>query len=281
MRVETATEPGTAGRPNEDFVGVVLPAAGRGGVLVLLDGVTPHPDGTGCEHGVPWFVARLGGALIELSASRRDMALSDCLAGAIERTARAHDGRCDLSHPNTPQSTVVAARWDDERVDHLVLSDSALLVEHPTDGVRAVLDDRLGRLPEPVPALRAQLRGLPRGSAERAAAMARYRPAVEALRNAEGGFFTAAADPAVAGRAVAGAEPRADVRALAALTDGATRLVEVFGRTDWPGAFDLLTAHGCAELIARVRAAEDADPHGDRFPRGKPRDDATAALAVL
>ena len=32
---------------------------------------------------------------------------------------------------------------------------------------------------------------------------------------------------------------------------------------------------GPAELLARVRAAEDADPDGARWPRSKLRDDAT------
>ena len=40
------------------------------------------------------------------------------------------------------------------------------------------------------------------------------------VRNKEGGFFTAAADPSVAARAVTGSTPVAGVRALAALTDG-------------------------------------------------------------
>ncbi|MFG3703393.1 hypothetical protein ACGF7U_01445 [Micromonospora sp. NPDC047670] len=35
--------------------------------------------------------------------------------------------------------------------------------------------------------------------------------------------------------------------------------------------------HGSAELIRRVRAAEDSDPQGDRWPRGRTHDDATAA----
>jgi hypothetical protein len=281
MRIETATAPGRPEVPNEDFAAVATPASGRGGALVLLDGVTPHPDGTGCAHGLPWYVGRLGGALIELSASRRDMTLRECLAQAVDRTARAHRDTCDLSHPKTPQSTVVAVRWDRETVEHLVLSDSVLLTEDPAGRVRAVLDDRLRGLPEPVPALRAALRDLESGTPEHAAARARYLGVVEALRNAEGGFFTAAADPAVADRAVTGTAPRSEVRAVAALTDGAARLVEVFRSSDWQATFALLNEHGCQELIDRVRAAEDGDPDGKSFPRGKVCDDATAVLARL
>lgn len=256
MRIETATAPGTEGRPNEDFVSVALPASGRGGTVVLLDGVTPPPGNGGCVHSVPWFTARLGGALLELSVSRPEMTLTDALAAAIDRTALAHRDTCDLSHPLTPQATVVAVRWDEQTVDHLVLSDSALLLESPEGTVTAVLDDRIDRL---------------RAAGKR----------VGPLRNVEGGFFCAAADPAVAARAVTGSSPRTGVRALAALTDGAARGVEVFHRDDWAGVFATLRKAGPEALIAGVRALEDADPAGTAVPRGKPYDDATAVLVEL
>ncbi|WP_269853880.1 protein phosphatase 2C domain-containing protein [Streptomyces sp. RPT161] len=281
MRIETATEPGDPKRPNEDFAAVALPASGQGAAVVLLDGVTPHPEGTGCVHGVPWLVARLGGALLELSGSQRDMTLRECLAEAIARTARQHGEGCDLSHPYTPQATVVAVRWNQDAVEHLVLSDSVLLIEDTTGNTRAVLDDRLDHLPEPVPSLRAAVRALPRDSAERARARVEHARAVEALRNAEGGFFTAAADPSVVARAVCGTTPRAQVRAVAALTDGAARLVEVFHECDWPELLALLRKEGPQSLITRVRTAESADPLRSAFPRSKRHDDATAVLAEL
>jgi hypothetical protein len=259
MRIETSTEPGHPDRPNEDFAAVALPAGGpgnSGGSLVLLDGVTPPAYGVGCVHSVPWYVAALGGAMIELSVSRPILSLADCLATAIDRTAGLHRQTCDLSHRLTPQATVVAVRWNADTVDHLVLSDSVLLIEDTGGAVRPVLDDRLDRL--------------------RAAG-----PVTDAQRNAPGGFFTAAADPSVAGRAVTGSTARDGVRALAALTDGATRLVEGFGEEDWTGTFARLRKQGPEELIRRVRAAETADADGVRFPRWKTHDDATVVLAEL
>ena len=70
------------GRPNEDYASVAVPSAGTGGALVVLDGVTPPRSDVGCAHGVPWFTARLGGALLELAASRRDLTLTECLVGS-------------------------------------------------------------------------------------------------------------------------------------------------------------------------------------------------------
>ncbi|MFJ8208716.1 hypothetical protein [Streptomyces sp. NPDC096033] len=257
MRIDLASAPGSAERPNEDWVSASTPAAG-GGVVVVLDGVTPPRGDDGCAHGVPWFATRLGGRLTELSGSRRDMPLDRILARAIGDTADAHRGTCDLSHVRTPQATVVMVRWDEARVEHLVLSDSVLLLQAPGGAVTAVLDDRLDRIPHGV-----------RGSVA----------ATDALRNAEGGFFTAAADPSVAARAVVGRTPRQEVGALAALTDGASRWTDTFGQGDWAACLGVLREEGARGLIGRVRAIE-SDP-GRAPARHKRHDDASAVYAEL
>ncbi|MGW1181299.1 hypothetical protein ACWD7Y_20075 [Streptomyces drozdowiczii] len=261
MRIELATAAGAPDRPNEDWTATVLPASGRGGGLVLLDGVTPPRGDAGCVHSVPWFTARLGGALVELSGSRRDLTLREILAESIRRTADAHRSTCDLSHVRTPQATVVVVRWDEAGIEYLVLSDSVLLLESPAGEVRAVLDDRLDRLPR-------------EWLVSEAVADAR-------ARNKEGGFFTAAADPAVAGRAVTGRTPRAGVRALAAMTDGASRWTEMFGEGDWAACLGVLEKEGPQGLIDRVRALETADTEREHLRRSKTHDDATAVYARL
>lgn len=259
MRIELATAPGSPDRLNEDWASGALPASGQGGVLVLLDGVTPPRGDDGCVHSVPWFTARLGGSLVELSGSHRDLTLREILAESIRRTADTHRSLCDLSHVRTPQATVVMVRWDGSEVEHLILSDSVLLLESPDGTVRALLDDRLDRLP-------------PGSLASEAIADAQ-------VRNKEGGFFTAAADPAVAHRAVTGRTPRAEVRAVAAMTDGASRWTEMFGEGDWTDCLGVLRKEGPQGLIDRVRALEDADTDRTRLRRSKTHDDATAVFA--
>jgi hypothetical protein len=209
------------------------------------------------------------------------MTLSEVLAAAITRTAAAHDQTCDLSHPRTPQATVVLVRWDDERVEHLVLSDSALLLAGPDGLVTPVLDERLAELPPRVREMRDAVRALPPGSAERGVAGRAYATAVEALRNAEGGFFTAAADPSAAAQAVTGTSPRTEVTAVAALTDGVGRWVEVFRQGDWTECFELLRKDGPQRLVDRVRELERADPERSAFSRGKRHDDAAVVYAEL
>jgi hypothetical protein len=260
MRTELVSAPGDRTRPNEDFASVGLPASGQGGSLVVLDGVTPPRGSTGCLHSVSWFTARLGGALTELTVSLPDVPLSEALARAIARTSAAHASTCDLSHPRTPQATVALARWSPEEVEYLVLCDSALLLESPDGAVTPVLDDRLARLPR--------------------AALATDELIDANLRNKEGGFFTAAADPSVAARALTGSVPRTEVQALAALTDGAARWVERFREGDWADCLTFVRKEGAQALVDRVRALERAD--GERVPpRGKIHDDATVVYAQL
>jgi len=262
MRTELVSEPRDPDHANEDFAAVALPASGQGGALVILDGVTPPRGGTGCLHSVPWYTARLGGALTELTVSLPDVPLTEVLSRAISRTAAAHAETCDLSHPRTPQATVVVARWSPEQVDHLVLSDSTLLVESSEGSVTAVLDDRLSRLPR--------------------ASLATDAIVDSTVRNKEGGFFTAAADPAVAHRAVTGVLPRSGVRALAAMTDGATRWVERFREGDWEDCFRFVRKEGAGALVRRVRALERADSERRTYlRRSKTHDDATVVYVEL
>ncbi|MEV3989148.1 hypothetical protein AB0J57_09565 [Streptomyces sp. NPDC049837] len=258
MRSEISSVPGTPQRPNEDWASVAVPASGQGGTLVVLDGVTPPLDDDGCVHSVPWFTARLGGALTELSGSRPDLTMAEILSEAIRRTADAHRDTCDLSHVRTPQATVVVARWDAESVEYLVLADSVLLLRSPEGAVRAVLDDRLDRLPP--------------GS------LASHAVTDATVRNREGGFFTAAADPSVAARAVTGSVPSAEVRALVAMTDGATRWTEVFKRGDWADCFAVVSEEGPRGLISRVRELEASPSYAYRWKR---HDDATVVHVEL
>ncbi|MEH0546820.1 hypothetical protein QA802_28170 [Streptomyces sp. B21-105] len=257
MRTELVSEAGDRARPNEDFASVGLAVSGQGGSLVLLDGVTPPPGGGGCLHSVPWFTARLGGALTELTVSLTDVPLAEALALAIARTAEAHAETCDLSHPRTPQATAVMARWSPRTVEYLVLCDATLLLASPEGAVTAVQDDRLARVPR---------------------ALLRSADVVDGtLRNREGGFFTAAADPSAAARAVTGSVPREEVRSLAALSDGAGRWAELFRQGDWADLLALVAGKGARTLVERVRELELADAAAGRplLGRTKTHDDAT------
>lgn len=86
----------------------------------------------------------------------------------------------------------------------------------------------------------------------------------------------AKADPDAARQATTGTIALGGLRGVALLSDGATRITDTYHLTDWPSLMQVLRDQGPAALIGQVREAEDDDPAGVRWPRYKPRDDATA-----
>jgi hypothetical protein len=100
-------------------------------------------------------------------------------------------------------------------------------------------------------------------------------------RNHPGGFWVASTDPDAARYALTDTVARNGLRRAAVLSDGATRLVDRFGLLDWPGFLNILAEQGPDAIIGQVRAAEDSDPDGRRWPRGKSHDDASAAFCHL
>lgn len=83
------------------------------------------------------------------------------------------------------------------------------------------------------------------------------------------------ADPAAAATATTGTLPLDGLRGVALLSDGATRITDLYHQMPWPALIEVVREQGPEELIAAVRAAEDSDPDGRRWPRGKLRDDVT------
>ena len=267
MRVQLATVAAGSGGQNEDFAAVTPAAA------VLLDGAgIPRGLESGCVHGVAWFARTLGTVLLAHIADPASGRLADCLHDAIERVRSLHDGACDLSHPGTPTGTVVAIRVRDDHLEHLVLADSSVILSEMSGTARVVTDRRID---EVLHGTRAALDRIPLGEPAYAAAFRDHILAVQGLRNAPGGFWVAAADPAAAEQALTGSSPLSGLRSALLLSDGASRLADLFGLVSFDDLAELVRRDGPAELIRQVRVAEAADPRGRRWQRSKATDDAT------
>ncbi|MFS8204320.1 protein phosphatase 2C domain-containing protein (plasmid) [Streptomyces sp. CWNU-52B] len=260
------------GQENEDF------AAAAPGVAVLLDGAGVAGAETGCVHGVAWFSSTLGSLLLSRIATHPGWPLADCLADATQVVRSLHEDSCDLAYRASPTSTVVAVRVGAGGLEYLVLGDSTLLLTDEDGKIAAVTDRRLDEVGK---RLRGPVDVLPTGSPEHAAALAEYRDALTGLRNRSGGFWIAGPDPRAAEHALAGTVPLDSLVSVTLLSDGATRLVDRFELADWQETVTVLNHSGPDELIRRVREAEDGDPDGKRWPRGKAHDDATVLHWVL
>ncbi|MEU4644473.1 hypothetical protein [Micromonospora sp. NPDC023814] len=265
MRVSMATSAGRAGQPNEDFVGAVP------GVAVLLDGAGIPGTGPICSHGVAWYTHRLGGALLGLLSRADGRDLAAILATAIDEIAADHRGTCDITNPSSPQATVVIVRAHRDRLDYLLLADSFLVLDQLRGGPQVITDEREANARR---TCSAPLDGVPRGTPEYDRIRDSCVEALRARRNQPGGYWIAKDDPHAAEEAVTGSRPLRDLGSVALLSNGASRIVSPYGRTDWPGVLGLLGAYGPAEIIRRVRQAEarTSGAPGARVP-----DDATVA----
>jgi hypothetical protein len=86
-------------------------------------------------------------------------------------------------------------------------------------------------------------------------------------------------DREAARESIVGKEPLDTLTAAVLLSDGASRLVDRFDLSTWPELVHLARTAGPSAIIDQVRAAERSDPTGQRWPRGKSSNDATAAYA--
>ncbi|MGW4153006.1 hypothetical protein ACWEDF_07615 [Micromonospora chersina] len=265
MHVSMTTSAGHAGRPNEDFVGAVPGAA------VLLDGAGIPGTGAICAHGVAWYTHRLGGALLGRLSRDDGRDLVALLAAAISEVAAAHRDTCDITHPASPQATVAIVRAHRGRLDHLLLADSFLVLDEVGGGPQVVTDAREATARR---ICSAPLEGLVPGTPEYDRVRESCVEALRARRNQPGGYWIAKDDPYAAEEAVTGSRPLDDLRGVALLSNGASRIVSPYGLTDWAGVRDLLATDGPAEVVRRVRQAEARASGG---PDAPVPDDATVA----
>ncbi|MBB5869679.1 hypothetical protein F4553_003058 [Allocatelliglobosispora scoriae] len=262
--LQYASEPGSPTSPSEDW------AQATADLIVVLDGATARTE-TGCSHGISWYAEHLGKSLL-LAAADTTLSLVGVAKSAISRVACLHP-ECDLTHPGTPSAGIAMLRPDGR---YFVLGDVAIVAES-TDGIAVIVDERVSQTGV---AERAEVDHYLIGTPEKAAALLPMKRAELAARNIPGGYWIAAADPAAADHALVGHLGLDDGAPVAVLTDGAAR-AEVFGLLDWAGLLDLAVAAGPLELIQRVRAAENSDPLGAKWPRNKASDDATMVTASV
>ncbi|WP_078628608.1 hypothetical protein [Streptomyces sp. NRRL F-2664] len=265
MRISVSTRPGGPA-PNEDWVGCTPSLA------AVLDGLSTAGLDTGCRHGVPWYVAQLGGHLLA-SLATPDKSLTEGLAEALEQVAGLHP-ECDLRNPGTPSATVALLREGVESFDYLVLADSPIVLEKG-DQISVLTDLRVDEVCRDLKVETEQYRT---GTPEHSASVAKLVAAQRAIRNTPEGYWVASAKSDAAFHALTGSVDANEIRSAVVLSDGVSRLVTEYQMATWETVFDQLRAAGPDSLIGAVRQVEATDPHGQRWPRYKSGDDASVAF---
>jgi len=272
-----ATLAGRADRPNEDAY-AILPS-----LAVIADGAPSPPNlGDGCIHGPAWYARRLVASVVDAHADSPDSKPADLLAAAIAATTTAHADTCDVRHPGTPSATVAIITFQPSgSIRWLVLGDCTLVVD-AGQGIEVVSDERLSNTSE---AERAAVK-VPGGASREAEHLQRIEALVMAQRshrNRPGGFWVAAADPQAAYEAYTGEidfTSKDSTSRAALLTDGASRIVDVYGTLTWNSALDRMATTGPVSLLGQLREVERGDLAAHTYPRIKLSDDATAIFAA-
>jgi hypothetical protein len=244
MRVTMTSAAARSGHPNEDFTCATSTAA------VLIDGAGISGTESICRHGVAWYASRLGGSLLGLLSLVRDRSLSALLAEAISQVTDDHRDTCDVANPISPSATVAILRLSDGLAEHLVLGDSVLVLDRAGDAPLVVSD------PREVIISRSYESALEAAN-ENSERYHRVLRDLRANRNRAGGFWVAKDDPAAADEAITGSCPISALTGAVLLSNGASRVVDRFQLADWPGVIAVLASSGPAEVIHRVRQAEE------------------------
>jgi hypothetical protein len=161
-----------------------------------------------------------------------------------------HRDTCDVADPISPSATVAMLRLSDGLVEHLVLGDSVLVLDR-AGGAPLVVSD-----PREVIISRSYESAL-EATAEGSDEYHRVLRDLRANRNQPGGFWLAKDDPRAADEAITGSRPVAGLGGAVLLSNGASRLVDRFRLADWPEMLAVLASSGPAEIIRRVRQAEE------------------------
>jgi hypothetical protein len=272
LEFRVATNPGSPDTANEDAF-AILPT-----LAVVADGATSPPHlGDGCIHGPAWYAQTLVGFVAAAHLSRPAAEPADLVAEAIERTTQAHSGTCDVGHPGSPSATVAMLTLSPDGVLRwLVLGDCTLVADTASD-LLVVSDDRLSNTSH---AERAAVKepGAASDQVEYARRIDALVLAQRAHRNRPGGFWVASTNPQAGYESPTGSVAADLVRLAALLTDGASRIVDLYGVHTWSTALKVLDSPGPSELLRQLRETENRDRIANVFPRVKLRDDASVLL---
>lgn len=265
---------GSAARENEDTLGAV------GSIAFVLDGVTSLSETPlmGPKSDAAWASQTARDLfLANGAASGSDLrTLITTVAKGITAKFEAERVRPPRERYELPWTTMSLIGIEAGRLNIAYVGDSRVLVETGDDEVhnfgtnpsRNAFETRLAAK------MIAAQKGQPLGPA---AVLPELRAARNTV-NTNTGYWLLGADPAVGAHATVTSLALSSPAIVLLATDGFYALVEDYQRYGDRELIATAQTIGLAALARELRHTEDDDPNGERYPRMKKSDDATALL---
>lgn len=276
-RLDQLTLPGDPAKANEDFLAHGAKAA------LVMDGATPLGDSLMPGKSDAAWIAQFGSRrlmahLNEEKSPRK--ALRDALADA-EKSFTALRRHPPEDVWQTPCASMMLAVPDANSIEFLWFGDCAALVKQGDAAVTVVGEtfDKRAAEAERARTIAKEKNLSPAAGLSRPEFIGALRTARNRINSGDYWLFSPDARAAAhVSRRVIKAAPGA---ALLLATDGFLALASDYGVYNADGLMDAALTKGLAAMGEELRAIEAGDIGGDKFPRFKKSDDATAILVRL
>ena len=275
--LDSLSLPGDAAKPNEDAFGHDAAAA------VVLDGATPLGDGLMPGPSDAAWIAQFGARRL-LAHLRDGEGARKALRGTLADTQKSFEAL--RRHPpeemwQTPCASMMLAVAGEDSVEFLSFGDCAALVQ-PDGGAVMVVGETFDK--RAAEAKRAQAIAKEKNLSP-ASGLSRpeFLGALRATRNRvnSGSYWLFSPDAQAASHAVRRIVKVAPGTKLLLASDGFLALASDYGAYGADGLMRAASEKGLAALGEELRTIEAGDAGGDKFPRFKKSDDATALLLRL
>ena len=275
--LESLSLPGDAAKPNDDAF------AHEGGAAVVLDGATSLGESLLPGPSDAAWIAHFGAR--RLMAHMRDGdAPQEALLHALADAEKSFAGlrrRAPKEKWEIPTASMMFVSETADGFEARWFGDCAALVKSPDGAVEVIGEafDKRARESQRVRKISKERNLAPAAGIDRA----EYLPALRAARNHvnSGRHWAFSPDHRAAAHVESQmiAAPRGTVLLLA--SDGFLAAASDYGLYDAQGLVDAAQTKGMAAIGDEIRACEEGDSLGIRFPRFKKSDDATGLLLRL
>jgi len=275
--LDSLSLPGDAAKPNEDAFGHDATAA------VVLDGATPLGDGLMPGPSDAAWIAQFGARRL-LAHLRDGEGARKALRGTLADTQKSFEAlrrHAPKEMWQTPCASMMLAVAGETSVEFLSFGDCAALVQ-PEDGAVTVVGETFDK--RAAEAKRAQAIAKEKNLSP-ASGLSRpeFLGALRATRNRvnSGSYWLFSPDAKAASHAVRRIVKVAPGTKLLLASDGFLALASDYGAYGADNLMHAAVKKGLKVLGEELRAIEAGDAGGDKFPRFKKSDDATALLLRL